>query len=194
MKKPEKKFSRKNFFKSIVDGFASFVDEIMGDELDDFQKKFPDLIRPPGVVHEDNFLKLCIKCGKCIRACPFLALQPVIHANEFDRGTPCLRVGTSFCRFCEGFPCIEACPTGALTKDGNCKKIATAEAIKEKCLRSNGIDCTACEQICARTWKAISYNLHNQPPTINNRICTGCGACITVCPVSPDPALKLRCG
>lgn len=192
MNRNEKKISRKGFFEELGRNFAGFFEEAFGDELDSFQKQFPDLIRPPGRTDESDFLQRCVKCGKCIRACPFIALQPVLRANEFDRGTPTLRSGTSFCRFCEGFPCIEACPTGAISRQGNLKKIATAVCKQKTCLRTSSIECNACEQICSKTFKAINCRLAGHPPEILTEKCSGCGACLTVCPVTPEPALKLK--
>lgn len=192
MDKKKQKLSRLDFFKEIGQSLAQFVDAAFADELTAFADKFPELIRPPGRKDESDFLQRCIKCGKCIRACPFIALQPVIKAGEFDRGTPCLRLGTSFCRFCEDFPCVNACPTGALSKDGNLKKIGCAQALAKLCLRSSGNECTACAQICDRTFKAISYPGEAQAPSIDASLCSGCGACLTVCPVTPEPALVIR--
>ncbi len=186
------KMSRSGFFSELGSSFAQFIDAAFSDELEAFADKFPNLIRPPGCGNENDFLKLCIKCGKCIQACPHIALQPVIHANEFDQGTPCLRTGSSFCRFCKDFPCIAACPTGALSPKGNLHKIGRAEALSQRCLRSNGIECEACRAICSRTFNAISFAESNQPPVIDGDLCSGCGACLTVCPVTPDRAIILK--
>ena len=32
------------------------------------------LLRPPGAQGESDFMARCIKCGKCIEACPYQAL------------------------------------------------------------------------------------------------------------------------
>jgi len=71
-------------------------------------------LRPPGAVEEDEFLKLCIKCGQCLQVCPYdsILLEDIdggasvgmAYINPHDRG----------CYLCEAFPCILACPTGAL--------------------------------------------------------------------------------
>lgn len=192
-KQNKQRISRSEFFKEIGSSLTHFIDSIFSDELTAFAEKFPDLIRPPGCRNESDFLKHCIKCGKCIQACPFIALQPVLHANEFDRGTPCIRIGSSFCRFCSDFPCIAACPTEALSlENGNLHKIGRAEVIAQKCLRVNDIACEACGEICSRTFKAISFAKPNEPPQIDPNLCTGCGACLTVCPVTPQRAIILK--
>ena len=33
-----------------------------------------DTLRPPGALDERDFLARCIKCGRCIEACPYKAL------------------------------------------------------------------------------------------------------------------------
>ena len=37
-----------------------------------------DLIRPPGAVSEDEFLRLCLRCGECMRVCLTNGLQPTL--------------------------------------------------------------------------------------------------------------------
>ena len=34
------------------------------------------IVRPPGAVAEQDFLKRCIKCGQCMRICPTNVIQP----------------------------------------------------------------------------------------------------------------------
>jgi len=72
------------------------------------------LLRPPGAVEEDDFLKLCIKCGQCLQVCPYDS----IFLEDIEGGAS---VGMAYidplkrgCYLCEAFPCILACPTGAL--------------------------------------------------------------------------------
>jgi len=67
--------------------------------------------RPPGASSIDSeFRKRCTGCDACMAACPVniimiedLTLRhPVIYPEE----APCIH--------CEGYPCIQSCPTGAL--------------------------------------------------------------------------------
>jgi len=72
------------------------------------------ILRPPGAVKEDEFLKLCIKCGQCLQVCPYDSIflegieggasVAMAYIDPKKRG----------CYLCEAFPCILACPTGAL--------------------------------------------------------------------------------
>ncbi len=112
MKQEDKK--RRDFLKNIaglgVLGVAAgagiyFAPKLKADKL---------LLRPPGAVEEDDFLKLCIKCGQCLQVCPYDS----ILLEDIDGGAS---VGMAYidpakrgCYLCEAFPCILACPTGAL--------------------------------------------------------------------------------
>ena len=74
-------------------------------------------LRPPGAVQEDQFLKLCIKCGQCLQVCPYDAIE----LEDIDGGAS---VGMAYidpkkrgCYLCEAFPCMLACPSGALNHE-----------------------------------------------------------------------------
>ncbi len=192
---------RKDFFRAFFNDLLNGVDIAFGEELSAFAEKFPELIRPPGAGNEQEFLETCSKCGNCIRACPYFALRPVLMANEFDRGTPALRIGEAFCRFCHEFPCVAACPTGALSQKQQSRlhKIGCAEVIAGNCIRKDGTDCRACfdkcEEIGSCAIKLVTSAQNDAEcsfPEIINSKCSGCGACLTVCPAYPDPAISLK--
>ncbi len=188
------KLDRKGFFKSYFCELLAGIDTAFGEELDGFAEKFPDLIRPPGACNENRFIELCSRCGNCVRSCPFFALKPVMMVNDFDRGTPTLRCGEAFCRFCEQFPCVTSCPTGALstTNPEKLRKIATANCKAVACLRSGGSDCRACLNSCQESgYNAISIT-GDGPPSISPIKCSGCGACAIACPAYPDTAIILK--
>ena len=46
--------------------WSAYVDEATANRL---------LLRPPGALKEEDFLKTCIKCGMCVEACPFHTLK-----------------------------------------------------------------------------------------------------------------------
>ncbi len=109
-----KEKNRRDFMKNIaglgVLGVAAgagiyFAPKLKADKL---------LLRPPGAVSEDDFLKMCIKCGQCLQVCPYDS----ILLEDIDGGAS---IGMAYidplkrgCYLCEAFPCILACPTGAL--------------------------------------------------------------------------------
>ncbi len=77
------------------------------------------ILRPPGAVEEDDFLKLCIKCGQCLQVCPYDS----IFLEDIQGGAS---IGMAYidplkrgCYLCEAFPCILACPTGALDHESD---------------------------------------------------------------------------
>lgn len=192
---------RKSFFGAFLNELLQGVDIAFGEELSAFTEKFPELIRPPGAGNEQEFLETCSKCGNCIKACPYFALRPVLMANEFDLGTPALRTGEAFCRFCPDFPCVTACPTDALSKQrqGCLQKIGRATIIPGNCIRNQGNDCHACVDKCNQTgYCAIKITQQNQEtkktgfPEVITSKCCGCGACLTVCPAYPDLAISLK--
>lgn len=183
--------SRRQFFRKYLLDLFDGVEIAFSEELKEADNNFPELIRPPGAGSEKEFLLKCQRCGKCIKACSFFAISAVTMGNSFDMRTPHLRVGQSFCRFCDNFPCIQACPHGALTRDESLtNRIATAKILPHACLRSGGDTCQACLDKCSGIAQAILIS-SNGPPAIDAARCTGCGACAAICPVAPEPAIRL---
>ncbi len=184
---------RKSFFKNYLLDLLDGIDTAFGEELDGFAARFPELIRPPGACDEKVFLEKCTRCGQCSKACPFFALKPVLMANDFDLGTPTLRVGEAWCRFCENLPCVAACTSGALSIANYQQRpvIGLASIKSENCRRSPENDCQECYKKCPAAQAAISL----QPAAaalVDPERCTGCGACLTVCPAYPEPAIILK--
>ncbi|MFR4999541.1 MAG: 4Fe-4S dicluster domain-containing protein, partial [Slackia sp.] len=71
-------------------------------------------IRPPGARDEGDFAARCIRCGRCMEACPYQAIHADAGLNAATAGMPLLDVRAQACRLCEDLPCIAACPTEAL--------------------------------------------------------------------------------
>lgn len=183
--------NRRQFFRSYFTELFAGAESAFSEEIEDFSKRYPEAIRPPGAERETDFLKKCQKCGACIRACPYHALGPLLMVNNFEKDTPALRNGYSFCRFCDGFPCIQACKTGALLNEKHLTgSIATAKIIENLCKRSENAKCQSCVDICHSLHQAIQFTTENMPAVLPD-LCKGCGACLTVCPAEPDGAIKL---
>ncbi len=185
---------RKRFFKDYLLDLLEGIDTAFDEELSSFAARFPELVRPPGACPEKEFLEKCRRCGACIKACPHFALKPVTMSNEFDLGTPALRSGEAWCRFCEAFPCIEACQSGALSikNSDRLHKIGIAGIKPGNCLRSSGEPCRACIDKCPANPVAVVIPETGHAAVIAPEKCSGCGACLTVCPAYPDPAVILR--
>lgn len=47
-------------------------------------------MRPPGALDEKRFLAACIRCGQCVRACPYSTLRLAAPEEKVATGTPIL--------------------------------------------------------------------------------------------------------
>jgi polyferredoxin len=130
-----------------------------------------NLVRPPGSLIENEFLKRCIKCGQCMRICP----TNVIHPTGFESGfealwTPSLnfRIGTSGCQH-NCIACGNICPTAAIRpitldermgtgpyQDQGPIKIGMAFVDYGRCLPwAMDLPCIVCQENCPVSPKAI---------------------------------------
>ncbi|OHB52784.1 MAG: hypothetical protein A2Y12_12955 [Planctomycetes bacterium GWF2_42_9] len=129
------------------------------------------LVRPPGALAEEEFVKRCIKCGQCMRLCPTNVIQPAgIEAGLTNVWTPTMnnRIGTSGCQY-DCVACGYICPTAAIRpltlaeKLGKGKfsgngpmKIGTAVFDRTKCLPwAFNTPCIVCQENCPVSPKAI---------------------------------------
>jgi ferredoxin-type protein NapG len=160
-------------------------------------------IRPPGALGEDGFLGACVRCGRCVRDCPYHTLRLAELGEEVATGTPYFVAREVPCEMCPDIPCVAACPTGALDKD--LTDIAEAEmgtAVlvgHETCLNYLGLRCDVCYRVCPLMSKAITLERqHNVRtgkhalfiPTVHGDACTGCGKCERSC-VLEEAAIKV---
>ncbi len=193
MARESKGLQRRSFFNDCLKKLFSEIDANFGEELNGFCRFFPELIRPPGAEGESIFLEKCRRCSKCVKACPFNAIAPELSSTGFDRETPTLRQGAAYCRFCQDFPCIAACPEGALSLKNleNPPRIGIASIIQQQCLRQMGENCKACMDICTQAAKAAVFIDSDGRLKIKADVCNGCGACAVVCPGQPSGAIKI---
>ncbi|WP_078059333.1 ferredoxin-type protein NapF [Tropicimonas marinistellae] len=132
------------------------------------------VLRPPGALTV-AFERACTGCGECASACP----EAIIHTDH--RGSVMLDLSRGACTFCG--ECARACPTDALDvgRIGDWPWVAT---VGETCLSINNVACRSCEDACEA--RAIRFRLEvggKARPNIDATECTGCGACIAICPV-----------
>lgn len=146
-------------------------------------------VRPPGGQDEDHLVSACIRCERCVEACPNGALRPA-HVEDGLLGvrTPASNFDEGWCDFCAeangGTPkCVQACPTEALRLPADATAETTvmgkARIIKDWCLawsKANG--CRFCFDACP--YEAIELDENKRPVVIEDK-CTGCGACQCVC-------------
>ncbi len=140
-----------------------------------------DLLRPPIVTDETEFTSKCLRCYRCISACPTGVLKPATVNDGFlNAKTPVMDFHLGACDFCN--KCIEVCPTEAITpsdpNDVSKGRIGVAVVQEDRCLAfSSG--CQECEKACPYGAITLDGNGH---PRVDDSVCNGCGECEYICP------------
>lgn len=160
-------------------------------------------LRPPGALAEASFLGACVRCGLCVRNCPYHTLALARPEEPAASGTPYFTARNIPCEMCENIPCVKACPTGALDHqltDINQARMGVAVLIDhESCLNFLGLRCDVCYRVCPVIDKAITLdmvpNLRTGRhamflPTVHSDACTGCGKCEKSC-VLEEAAIRV---
>lgn len=153
----------------------------------------PLALRPPGALAEEDFNALCIKCGRCVDACPYDTLKLAAVADRAPLGTPYFEPRQIPCYLCPDIPCQKACPTGALDpalEDVMQSRMGLAFIDTENCLSWQGLRCEICYRVCPLREKAITVETRRRGlskhamllPVVHSGDCTGCGICEGACP------------
>ena len=161
------------------------------------------MLHPPGAEPASRFDALCIKCGKCIEACPYEAIHAAPLEYGANAGQPIIDAREQACRLCEDFPCIEACPTGALSPVEGREDVRMGRAVidKDTCLSYMGMRCEVCYRACPLIDVAIRIDygaregddIHALFRPVVEDACVGCGLCVERCVVSdPGPAITIE--
>jgi len=158
-------------------------------------------LRPPGALPEKEFLARCIRCGRCIDACPNRCI--VAFSDETGKdlsmspgpgqpGTPVIFPRRQACILCNGargndLLCTAACPSGALRttrRDIDTirseVRMGTAVLDKHLCYSFNGASCGACVRACPLEGFALRAGMWEKP-LLDKRNCVGCGLCERAC-------------
>jgi ferredoxin-type protein NapG len=167
--------SRRDFLKLLIP--AGVMIGIGGSVS--FLSRDKNFLRPPGVLSEQVFLSLCIKCRKCVEICPQAIIETVTVMEEVaGSGTPKLDFHEGACDFC--MKCVEVCPTGALEMmELEEIKLGLAEVVPEFCIAWDWGSCTLCVEVCP--YEAISLD-EKKRPVVDPERCNGCGVCEYQCP------------
>ncbi|CAN7421445.1 ferredoxin-type protein NapF [Rhizobium sp. LjRoot254] len=132
----------------------------------------PQGVLPPGATAES--ISTCSGCGKCVAGCP----QKIIL---LESGRPRVDFSRGECTFCG--ECSARCPEAVFTT-AHALHFDHVANIQDRCLALNAVDCQSCRDACPET--AIHFvPLRGMPfqPVLDAACCTGCGACMSVCPV-----------
>ena len=159
-------------------------------------------VRPPGSLPEETFLRTCIRCGKCLQACPNDVLQP----QGFEQGveglwTPRVVANWSGCEpSCNN--CCQVCPTGAIREipleEKRVARMGLAWVNERTCLPyASREECQLCADECAASgYDAIEFRTVGTEtddlgvpiegtgmlaPVVLAEKCVGCGLCQTRC-------------
>jgi ferredoxin-type protein NapG len=160
-------------------------------------------LRPPGVNSEKDFAGACIRCGLCVRDCPYNTLKLSQLADDVVLGTPYFEARKIPCEMCEDIPCVKACPTGALDPeltDIDDSRMGLAVLVdQESCIAFQGLRCEVCFNVCPIRGEAITikhqHNIRTGKhalflPVVHSDACTGCGKCEYAC-ILDEAAIKI---
>ena len=161
-------------------------------------------IRPPGALAESEFLAACVRCGLCVRDCPYDTLKLAELGDGVATGTPYFEARDIPCEMCEDIPCVVACPSGALVREltdiGEARMGLAVLIDQENCLNFLGLRCDVCYRVCPVIDKAITLERMHNPrsdrhamllPTVHSDHCTGCGKCEKACVLPGESAIKV---
>lgn len=175
-------------------------------------KSDKERLRPPGAVEEDRFLTMCIKCGQCLQVCPYDSIELEDIDGKASVGTAYIDPLARGCYLCEAFPCVLACPTGALDHESNvienvhmgmaivvnesaCLALENKKVSKEMIARI--YDHT--KVISDQEKQSVKVEIYNTDPEkvilqktllqkLSQQEGKNCSICADLCPFTPDPS------
>ena len=148
-----------------------------------FGKTAKTALRPPWSKADPQFSDACSRCYACIAACP----ERIIVSG--DGGFPEIDFNCGECVFCRA--CVEACAEPVFWDPDEIYPWEIVAAVGDSCLAYHGVFCQSCRESCEAG--AIAFPLkpgRTVVPSINAERCTGCGACVSVCPVAAVSVAK----
>ena len=154
---------------------------------------------PPGAKSVKDFYRHCTACQLCVAQCPNNVLRPSTDLERLMQ--PEMSYERGYCRP-ECVRCSELCPTGAIRRiapeEKTAIRIGLASVDRSRCLpEARGVHCGNCARHCP-SGAILMVPLHPEEkdsiliPSVNEALCTGCGACENLCPVRPLSAITVN--
>ncbi len=144
--------------------------------------------RPPGALEEVAFIAACTRCGDCVDVCPAHAIVNAPPGAGLAAGTPVIDPAIQPCTVCPDMPCVEVCPTDALTEPDRLwqgYRMAELELVPERCIAFNNVECGVCARVCPVGETAMGLDDDGRP-IIRAEGCVGCGVCVRACVTTPS--------
>ena len=136
-------------------------------------------LRPPWSHAAEAFDAACTRCGACVDACP-------THVLKIAGGSVRVDYADGECTFCGA--CVEACPEPAFdvaAHDEGARAWSVVARVDATCLARLGVACQSCGDACAAHAIRFRPRAGSTPePRVDGTLCSGCGACVSVCPSS----------
>ncbi len=194
---------RRSFLAGMLKGAAaSAVGGVVWGGLVAGMDRAPLVLRPPGALAADNFPATCIRCGRCVAACPYDTLELATPGRPGPVGMPAFTPRKTPCYLCQDIPCTAACPSGALDPSSVCDETGAPDITRARmgvavidytnCIAAWGLRCDVCYRVCPLVDKAILLEMTRNErtgrharlvPRIDPEHCTGCGLCEHACVV-----------
>lgn len=146
---------------------------------------------PPALPSRFMAQNPCEDCDHpCVHACEpsIICLHPPGHRF---RGMPFLSFESGACTFCNA--CVDACPIEHSQSEAErAAGLGIAVLDQGTCMAWNGTICLSCQTACS--YRAVSMDPLSRPH-IETELCTGCGACVGICPARairiPAPVVEV---
>jgi ferredoxin len=156
-------------------------------------------IMPPGATNIDHFNAHCTGCQLCVSKCPMQVLKPAaLQYGILGITQPHLAFSTHvFCTY-DCTICSQVCPTTALkplkVEEKKLTQIGVAKLRLNMCeVIRHEKDCGACSEHCpTQAVHMIPYKNGLTRPEVTENLCIGCGACESICPVTPYQAIYVE--
>jgi ferredoxin-type protein NapF len=132
--------------------------------------------RMPWVHDQNTFTNDCTRCGQCVEVCE---TNIIIKG---DGGFPSVDFTKGECTFCE--KCSDVCPESLFDLD----VVPTWRhkvTMSDDCLATKSVECRSCAELCEPMAITFQLTIGNvAQPKLDKDKCTGCGACVAICPTS----------